>query len=252
MMGHGHATMGAAAWVALTSTASGALGLVPMSPAHVLTGAVVCAGAALLPDADHHSGTLAHSLPPVSTVLTRVVGQVSGGHRHATHSLLGVLGCFALAWALAPLRLDLPWGLAQDYQVGAWLLVVLTTAFAARALHLTRGWASSWAAALLSGSATIYYAPEQIWWLPVAVGVGAMVHLLGDLLTVQGIPLLWPLRPKPIVETALWKNNGHFAVPALGNAGSVREWVMVMGLNVYILVVGVETFAPGTVAALLG
>lgn len=250
MMGHGHATMGAAGWIAITGTTAG-LGLLPMEPAQIAAGALITAGAALLPDADHHSGTIAHSLPPLSGLITRGVGQASGGHRHGTHSLIGVAVCFGLAWLLTPIRADLPWGLAQDYQIGAWFLSVLMIAFAAKALHLTRGWVTSWGFALIAASAAIYYAPEQVWWLPVAVGAGAAIHLLGDVLTIEGVPLLWPWRPSPPVrETIFWKDNGHFALPVLGHAGSMREWVMVMGLNIYVVAVLVETFSPGTIGAL--
>src|SRR5699024_819466 len=122
--------------------------------------------------------------------------------------------------ALAPLRINLPGGLGEDFQAGAWILVVLMTAFAAKALRLTRGWITSWALALGGATAAIIYAPEATWWLPLAVGAGALIHLIGDALTVEGIPLLWPWRPNPPAETAVWKNNGHFALPLLGNAGS--------------------------------
>src|SRR5699024_3556816 len=79
MMGHGHATMGAAGWIARTGTTAG-LGLLHMEPAQIAAGALITAGAALLPDADHHSGTIAYSLPPLSGLITRAVGQASGGH----------------------------------------------------------------------------------------------------------------------------------------------------------------------------
>src|SRR5699024_2408480 len=148
-----------------------------LPPSAVVAGAVVTAGAALLPDADHHNGTIAHSLPPLSQAITRTIGTASGGHRHATHSLLGAACRFALAWALAPLRIDLPAGLGDDFQAGAWLLVVLMTAFAAKALRLTRGWVTSWGVALAGATAATVYAPDQIWWLPLAVGAGALIHL---------------------------------------------------------------------------
>lgn len=242
MMGHGHATTGAGAWVALTATGAGALGVVPMEPAQVAAGALVTAGAALLPDADHHNGTIAHSLPPFSNVLTRAVGEISGGHRHGTHSVLGVLAFFALAWVLAPLRIDLPGGVHDDFQIGAWTIIVVMVSFALKALRLTPGKVAPWAASIPLATAAVWFAPEQLWWLPLSVGVGALIHVIGDMLTIQGVPLLWPLRPKPAVETPLWKKNGHFAVPVLGNAGSVREWVFVMALNVYIAYVLGGTF----------
>lgn len=250
MMGHGHATMGAVGWVALTSTSAGALGVLPMAPAQVAAGALVTAGAALLPDADHHNGTIAHSLPPVSNVVTRVVGQASGGHRHGTHSIVGVLVAFALAWLLAPLRIDLPWGLADDFQIGAWLLIVFMVSFDFKALRIIRGWKTAWLTSMLCGTAAVYFAPDQLWWLPLSVGMGCAIHILGDVLTTQGCPLLWPLRPKPLVETPLWAKNGHFAVPVLGTAGSWREWVLVVAMNAYLACIIAETFAPGSVSAL--
>lgn len=233
MMGHGHATTGAAAWVALTTTTSGGLGVVPMSTEHVVAGALVTAGAALLPDSDHHSGTIAHSLPPLSNVITRGVGALTGGHRHGTHSLLGVTVAFALAWVLAPLRVDVPGH--PDFQLGAWLLVLLMVSFAARALRLTRGWLSSWAIALGAATAAVWFAPDQMWWLPMAVGIGCVTHVLGDALTTQGVPLLWPFTPTPTIPSPLWRENGYMAVPILGTAGSLREWGFVLAINVYLL-----------------
>ena len=98
MMGANHAATGAAAWIAVTSTAPFALGWHPVSSVGVMTGAVVCAGAALLPDADHHNGTFAHSLPPVSEWVSDAVETVAGGHRQGTHSFLGIAVFTALAW----------------------------------------------------------------------------------------------------------------------------------------------------------
>lgn len=233
MMGHGHAVMGAAGWVALAGTGAGALGIVPMEPAHVAAGALVTAGAALLPDVDHHNGSIAHSLPPISNVITRIVGPATGGHRHGTHSLLGVLIFFGLAWALAPLRIDLPGGIHDDFQVGAWAIIVLMVSFALKALRLVRGKVSAWTLAVGFGTAATWFAPEQLWWLPLSVGLGAFIHVLGDGLTTQGVPWLWPLNPKPPVETTLWRKNGYFALPLLGNAGSTREWIFVTALYGY-------------------
>lgn len=233
-MGHSHATTGAAAWVALTATVPGALGWVPMSKGEVIAGAVVTAGAALLPDADHHSGTIAHSLPPVSKVATRFVGQMSGGHRHGTHGLLAVPVFAAIAWALSFLRI--PYGAGEEFQLGAWLLLVLMTAFAAKALRITRGWISSWAVSLGTATLTVVYAPETMWWLPMSVALGVLVHILGDLVTVQGVPLLWPLKPKPVVPSPFWK-NGYFSVPVIGTAGSAREWVFIVAVDMYLIYV---------------
>ncbi len=109
VMGINHATSGAAVWLAATATLP-ALGtdLFPLEATGVLAGTLVCAGAALLPDADHHSGTIAHSVPVLGKLITRAVAEESGGHRHGAHTLLaavlvgvGAVLLFVLA-AVAP------------------------------------------------------------------------------------------------------------------------------------------------------
>lgn len=250
MMGHSHAITGAAAWVALTATLPGTLGLIPLTATEIAAGAVVTAGAALLPDADHHNGTIAHSLPPVSTHVTRFVGKVSGGHRHATHSLLGILGATALAYGLSLIRI--PMGV-DTFQLGAWIITVLLVAFAAKSLRLIRGWKTAWA--ISTGAATVaaWAAPEQTWWLPLSVLIGTTIHIIGDALTVEGVPVLWPAHPKPAIETPMWKKNGYFAVPILGKAGSAREWVLITLITIYtgyVLTMTGFTAATDTLATL--
>ena len=96
MMGYSHAVTGAAGWLAITSTSGAALGVYdPGSTAVVLAGSVLCAGAAMAPDADHGQASIAHSLPPVTKWMAQGIGVVSGGHRHGTHSFIGV-AVFAL------------------------------------------------------------------------------------------------------------------------------------------------------------
>lgn len=96
MMGAQHAACGAGAWVAVAADYDLPLspiteplvasmpwlswlpdavplgfGLLDVGPAAVFMGAIICAGAALLPDIDHHNASIAHSLPPVSMILAR-------------------------------------------------------------------------------------------------------------------------------------------------------------------------------------
>ncbi|WP_127127488.1 metal-dependent hydrolase [Georgenia sp. SYP-B2076] len=242
MMGHSHATTGAAAWVAVTATVPGTLGLIQLSPAEILAGAVVTAGAALLPDVDHHSGTIAHSLPPVTRWVTRWVSDISGGHRHGTHSILGIAAFGLLARGLATVRIPLG---GEEFQLGAWLMIILLVAFAAKALHLTRGRFSSWLVALATASAVTWVAPESTWWLPLSVVLGCSVHVLGDALTVDGVPPFWPARPRPVVESPLWRRSGYFALPVLGAAGSAREWVLIAAVDVYLFYVAAMTVMEG-------
>lgn len=240
MMGGHHAACGAAAWVAVCSTAPFALGLHPVSGVGVVTGTLVCAGAALLPDADHHDATIAHALPPVSEWVARGVGAVSGGHRHGTHSVLGVAVFTALAWLAGQVSVETT--RFGTVEVGAGVVTVLLASFALDALKLTRGVLTPWLVSLAMAVFIALASPEEWNWLPVAVGLGTAVHLLGDLLTTGGVPLLWPLRVKsprwvrrtPVLRD-VWRPGGNFALPILGNAGSWREWLVCIPISAYAL-----------------
>ncbi|MBD8077632.1 metal-dependent hydrolase [Cellulosimicrobium arenosum] len=239
MMGANHAATGAAAWIAVTSTAPFALGLHPVSSVGVMTGAVVCAGAAVLPDADHHNGTFAHSLPPVSEWVSDAVEAVSGGHRNGTHSFLGIAVFTALAWAAGLLTIQTE-SFGTVY-VGGGVLAVLLIALALKALRLTRrGRLAPWLTSLTVAALVALFAPEEWNWLPVAVGLGVTVHVLGDVLTTNGAPLLWPVRfraprrvRRSLVLDDVWRPGGSFAVPLLGSTGSVREWLLATAVGLY-------------------
>lgn len=241
MMGTSHAISGAAAWVAVTATAVPALGLYPLQPTAVVLGAIVCAGAALLPDADHHNATIAHSVPVAGKLAAGAVGALSGGHRHGMHSILAVIGVIAGTIGLSFLQWT-PEGWGHPLQVGSAVAVMACTAFAVKVLKLVKSWPLAWLVGLLMAGAVLLWAPSEFAWLPVCIGLGFAVHLLGDALTIEGVPFLWPLNPKspkfiqavPIVRT-MWKPNGYFAVPVLGHAGSWREWLFTIPLTLYTL-----------------
>jgi len=270
-MGGHHAACGAAAWIALTSHAElpltalrGALpwlpdsvalgaGLIDASPVAVVMGALVCAGAALLPDADHHNATIAHALPPFSTWLARGIGRLSGGHRHGTHSLLGILVFTLLSavpqvflWVLDAGRLAAPsWLAFAVAHLWPALCSVVLVAFAAKVLRFLPDGARKfpW---VLGGAAGVLVAassPADTWWFPLAVGVGVVVHLVGDLLTVGGVNLVWPLvlhAPRAVghvpVLRHVWLRSGHVSLPLLGEAGSVREWLLLVPVSLYAVI----------------
>jgi membrane-bound metal-dependent hydrolase YbcI (DUF457 family) len=275
MMGANHAACGAAAWVALATRLNvncGALhavlpaipahldlglGLLPVSPIGVVTGALVTAGAAMLPDADHHSSTIAHSLPPLSNALCSGLGRASGGHRHGTHSILGALTFIAAAWLAGLWTIDTP-GFGTVFP-GAGLVSILLVAFAAKALKAIPDSMRKfpWAVGVAVAVFIALCAPEERGWFPLAVGVGVVVHIIGDLLTIEGCNLLWPLvlrpprrlRRVPLLRQ-VWRSNGFIAVPLLGHAGSLREWLLLIPVGAYALVVVGGTLAGVGLAAL--
>jgi membrane-bound metal-dependent hydrolase YbcI (DUF457 family) len=208
MMGGHHAASGAAAWVAVTTTTTG-LALIPTDPAGVLTGALVCAGAALLPDLDHRRSTLTRALPPLTSVLARVTERAAGGHRAGTHSILGIV----VAVAFAVLLGRTAWGPA--------VAALLLGALALKALRFIPGPHWAWLIALAAGLAVGMGQPVQGHWFPTAIGLGVAAHIIGDMFTAGGVGLLWPLSRK------------RFALPFLGKTGSAAEWVVMAPITLY-------------------
>ncbi|MGP4994585.1 metal-dependent hydrolase [Glutamicibacter ardleyensis] len=258
MMGAHHAACGAGAWVALTSkveipldlvtekmgwspfTLQLGLDLLDVPGFGVVLGALVCAGSALLPDADHHSATIAHSLPPVSNIMCRVLGKLSGGHRHGTHSILGILffTLIAVAGSYAQTHVD-GWGVVN---IGAGIMSVILIAFACKALKIIPDGMrkSPWGIGLVFGALVAINDFQEPRWFAYCVTLGVIVHLLGDMLTTGGCNLVWPGTWKPpafVRKTPLlnkcWMNNGYLAIPLLGNAGSWREWLLLVPISIY-------------------
>lgn len=201
MMGGSHAISGAAAWVAVTSTGPLMLGLHPLPPQGIILGSVIAAGAALLPDFDHHSGTAAYSLPPLTKAMARTIANISGGHRHGTHSILGILVATAIATILSLIKIpvDLPIeGYSGVINVGSAVVMLFCAALGLKALKLTKGsgWVWPWVYSLGMASTVAVFAPDEFGWLTLAVGLGCLVHCLGDMLTVGGWPIFYPLYPK--------------------------------------------------------
>jgi membrane-bound metal-dependent hydrolase YbcI (DUF457 family) len=73
--------------------------------------------------------------------------------------------------------------------------------------------------------------------------IGVTVHIIGDLVTTGGVPLLWPLviRPPKVLRRVpllrnVWRPNGALSVPLLGRAGSKREWLVLIPVSAYAMV----------------
>ncbi|MFC4225414.1 metal-dependent hydrolase [Lysinibacter cavernae] len=242
-MGYNHAISGAAAWVAVSTATPYSLGMVPMGPLEVVSGAVICAGAALLPDADHHNATIAHSVPVVGRVAAGAVGTLTGGHRHGLHSVLAIVGIWFLMSFIATLTWE-PGLLARTIFIGAAITTAALLAFALKVLKVAKTWPKAWLFGMLLSAVLALVQPQVASWFPICVTIGFMAHLVGDLLTVGGLPLLWPIVIKPpalIANTPIlnkvWMPNGYVAIPILGRTGSAREMLLGVILAGYTLVV---------------
>jgi membrane-bound metal-dependent hydrolase YbcI (DUF457 family) len=155
---------------------------------------------ALLPDMDKCGSSPARSLGFLSEAVAWTIAKLSGGHRHLTHSVLGVAIFTGLAWVACYYRADIAGqaGLAQ--------LMTLTVSGGLEALRLAR----SHVADLIG----IGVAATEIWYgyglrlIPLAVLVGCCTHIIGDMLTDSGCMLAFPasrhrfhLLPEPLAFT---------------------------------------------------
>jgi membrane-bound metal-dependent hydrolase YbcI (DUF457 family) len=203
MMGHSHAVSGAMLYAVSAPFLPPLLLGIHLGPAAILMGTVLSAGAALLPDLDHHDGTIANFLGPVSKALCRFVAWASGGHRHATHSLLFVALMGGGTWA------GVTFG-GRWFTIGMsfFLLAMALKALNAHAPgHGHHTWLTVVGLAVLGTVVLDRFMPDAPGWLPYAVALGTLAHLLGDCLTKMGAPLLWPHKER--YEIVLIKRTGN-------------------------------------------
>lgn len=244
VMGPTHATSGAVAWLAGAGLVTTLVGY-SQTPAELAVYTAVCAGSALLPDLDvsgrvfrnRGGATAARVFGVVSLFLAECVEKFSlgvylltrskkdprrrNGHRTFTHTLV-----FAIL--LGGLVTLLVGPLGKPFVLG---VLFFTLALAIRGVLAEwverRGWLLTTAvsvAATVIAFAGLHEDGYPL--LGVAVGLGCVVHMLGDLITHHGCPILWPI---PIAGRR-WYNvtlPGDVAVKA---GGRFERTVLLPGL----------------------
>jgi len=264
MMGPSHALSGAAVWLAGT-TALEFLTDVHQSPLEIAVGTAVCAGGALLPDIDlsgrvrtgEGGATVAHTFGRVSLAVAEVAEKFSlvvynltrlrddperaNGHRTLTHTLPFAAGMGALTtwacnaggtWAvLGVLFLMLGLALRGLFHTFAeklgWLLI---TALSAGAAY---------------GTYVLLPADRGYPLLGFAVGVGCLVHMLGDIITRAGVPIPWPIP----TGRRLWRMVGVPNVVAL-EVGGKGEAFLRGALTVVSVAAAVALVVPAVIERL--
>ncbi len=207
MLGHSHALSGG-----VTGLATGLFLQFSFPQTVALAG--FTAGMALLPDLDKCGSSPARCLGFLSEAVAWIIGRLTGGHRHLTHSILGIAGFTALAWYSCQYRHD--W----IGKAGLALLMTLTVSAGLEALRVAR----SHIADLIG----IAVASWEIWYgyglrlIPIAVFVGCCTHIAGDMLTDSGCMLLYPLSqqryhllPEPLAFTTGTRPELFFVDPLL-------------------------------------
>ncbi len=257
MMGPSHALSGAAVWLG-GSWALQQFDVYHQSPLEIAVGTAVCAGGALLPDIDlsgrvtsgEGGATVANTFGRLSLFVAEVVEKASlavykltrlkhdpereNGHRTLTHTLPFAAGMGALTtWAC---------GAGGKWAVLGILFLMLGLAL--RGLFHTFAAKAGWIPiTLLSGAAaygTNVYLPAGRGYplLGVAVGIGCVVHLLGDVITSAGAPILWPLP----TGRRLWRMVGVPNIFAVSVGGKV-ETILLRGAFTLVAIAAVVGLA---------
>lgn len=222
MMGRSHTLCGLIVGVGLAAA-------VPHAPLPVrLLLVPVTGGAALLPDLDHPSSKIAHSLGFLTRGIAKAIDEISvaiyhatrldgdpshreGGHRLITHTVpgcafFGVESCVAelIHPIVGAIHLALLLGLLTgwvrqlgrkvQHNVGGVIKAVSPKCVNEALTSVLRnaGMVFVLVGAYLSWSVMTQY--PTWWWLwPIAVFTGALAHLGGDACTNSGVPLWFPL-----------------------------------------------------------
>lgn len=205
VMGPTHAMSGAAIGLAIAATLPPEWGG-PTSMAGAFVFAGVTAGAALLPDLDSPQATVARSFGPASQLLAHITENTAqavhaatrtkkdsrkeNGHRTATHTLL-----FAVLAGAATGGLVTAFGKAASIGI---LFVMLGLAL--RGLFPKWSKRNDWllvtgaSAVLAFGTWTLLPESASAFGLGAAVAAGVLAHLLGDVITKRGVPMLAPIK----------------------------------------------------------
>jgi len=260
MMGPSHALSGAAAWLA-GSWALDTFADYHQSPLAVAVGATVCAGGALLPDLDlsgkvtrnQGGATVARTFGVFSLFVAEVIEKFSlgiytatrlsrdphrnNGHRTFTHTL--------------PFAALVGWGttaLATHY--GKWAVVGIIFFMAGLALRgLFDEWAerAGWVIVTLCAASIAVFTAARLPGdrgyplLGFAVGFGCVVHLLGDIITSAGVPILWPIP----TGRRMWRMIGVPNGIAVRVGGKTETIVLRTAFTLVALLAVAAMFAPG-------
>jgi membrane-bound metal-dependent hydrolase YbcI (DUF457 family) len=237
MLGRDHALVGGVGYLAVA----------PLLLDHTATwqvlgvGCVTSAAFALLPDIDEPGSTVSRKLGPLSRGVAEVTNKVAGGHRQATHSLLFAALVSLGAYFAAQHRLAIAIVVAASFLLVFRMLLprmIRYAGLASIAMVALGGGAAWW---VFHDYAQAFGAGHQIqWeWFVLATGGGCIWHLVGDSLTVEGVPYLWLPGVKPLQKLRV-------AVPVVGHCGSARESLIGVCLMVALVwMAAVMVIVPG-------
>lgn len=168
--------------------------------------AVLTAGFATVSDMDQCGSTASRSFGFITNGFAHVIRRVSGGHRHATHTLLGAALFTGLVWLAGEYR---------HHRPGAIILCVILAVGVASgmdALHpgqrrfrLAIRWGRRRRAShgigyadilAVAGAIAVCATGWDLILISYAAMAGVLTHIAGDELTRNGCPFFWPITDK--------------------------------------------------------
>jgi membrane-bound metal-dependent hydrolase YbcI (DUF457 family) len=225
MMGRAHSLSGAGLWLAGSATYTLTTGQ-ELHPTIVVMGTALVAGAALAPDLDSYTATVTRSFGIFGRVLYHLTNFISlfiyrltktqrdadldNGHRTFTHTAVSALLAGVGVWAATTLIPGTTELMGKPYENTALASLILMAFF----LHLglaglfskqikkAKGVVGPYvlmAVSLVITAITAYFLPTgndgiNGLFFPFAVTTGLLIHILGDLITLKGVPFVWPLK----------------------------------------------------------
>lgn len=218
-MGRNHAVFGAVICLGIGRTMG-------ISPQLLVASTICVSGAALLPDIDEQGSTVAHLFDPISGAIAHITNKLAGGHRVGTHSLVGLCISGAALWALTKVE----FGDSALFVPGLVLSICSTLVIRSTLPAFIR---PSKSASLVVAIGVSYgiYKTVGFSFVPFAVSLGWGTHLLGDMLTTGGVPLLWPF------------SKNHFDLAILKCTNSIRERVFGLFLTFVTVLLGWQEVA---------
>jgi membrane-bound metal-dependent hydrolase YbcI (DUF457 family) len=234
MLGRDHALSGALVFAALGPS-------LHVTGPHLVTAVAIAAGAGVLPDIDHPDSTISRCFGFLTEAFAWIVDRLSGGHRHGTHSLVGIAvftaGAVAAGWYQLSGR-SIGHTAFSWHMVPAALYLALLCSAALRALHIGghHGDLLGIGAAIITcyTRADLTLVPVWHWHIPLlalAIGLGCAAHIAGDELTHGGCPVFWPfskhefhLLPRPLQITTAKIGENWIVFPLLIGSLVLAIW----------------------------
>jgi membrane-bound metal-dependent hydrolase YbcI (DUF457 family) len=259
MMGPSHALSGAAVWLAGSWALNHFAGY-DQTPLAIAVGTAVCAGGALFPDLDlsgrvtrnQGGATVARTFGVFSLFVAECIEKMSlgvyyatklsrdprrdNGHRTFTHTLpfTGLVG----------------WGTtALCAHFGRWAVLGIVFFMVGLALRgLFDEWAqrAGWLIVSVVSAVVAWFtflnlpADRGYPMLGLAVGVGCFVHILGDMVTRNGVPILWPVP----IGRRMWRMIGVPDSMAVKVGGTVEVVVLRTAFGLVSVLAAVGLAAP--------